>query len=74
MHRPPLSECPYCHSKEGLYSNFKGQQFYGFSGEPQGFSTEAYTWSESDVLRCIHCGKTVTKRSWIDKMGGNSND
>ena len=68
MHKPPLKRCPYCGSSEGLYSTFTGMQMYDFRGNTKGFSEDAFGFSESDLLRCIKCGESVTKRSWLKEV------
>lgn len=65
MHKPPLDKCPYCGSSEGLYTTFTGMQMYDFHGNTNGFSEDSFAFSESDLMRCINCGKSVTKRSWF---------
>ncbi len=54
-----IAECPHCKSNRGLFTTFKGVQYYNFDGTENGYNEDRST--ETVWAYCISCGKPVCR-------------
>ena len=54
-----MRECPYCHSKKGVYTkhNYRVHQRYDFNSQPCGYE-EYETWQSARIY-CINCDRSL---------------
>lgn len=56
-----MEKCPYCGSENGVFTTYKGKQYYYWNGEPCGYNANVSD-NQRNLVPCIICKRKLSMK------------